>query len=57
MQGRRVVTEPEAVATGSYTQPAIDKFSGRKPIKTVEWLDPVATAPGSVTSGSLATSG
>jgi len=33
MQGRRVVTEPEAVATGSYTQPAIDKFSGRNTYK------------------------
>ena len=39
-----------AVATGSNIQPAIDDFDARKTCRIrVECLDPVATAPGSVT--------
>ena len=46
-QHGRVVTEPRAVATGCYLQPAIDNFAGRKTRRTGECLDPVATARGS----------
>ena len=46
----KTVTEPGAVATGSQIQPAIEISLAERPIDKVEWLDPVATAPGSVTT-------
>jgi len=49
-----MLTEPGAVATGSYIQPAIDNFGHKDLQDTVECLDPVATAPGSVPSAFLA---
>jgi len=46
-----LVTEPEAVATGSYIQPQSTISPAQRPVDTVECWDPVATAPGSVTTG------
>ena len=48
----RGVTEPRA--TGSYIQSAICDFTSKNTYCVAECLDPVATAPGSVTSASLA---
>ncbi len=52
---RESIQNRERVATGSYIQPAIVAFQGRKISRMqVEWLDPIATAHGSVWSAALA---
>ncbi len=58
MIGLLVGTEPGAVATGSNTQPAMMPVNGKRTTlgetrtrystHGIGWLDPVATAPGSV---------